>query len=186
MSHYKQQIIACVFFTVPTLFLQTLYVFYFIEMGTRRVHFAGCTAHPTSAWVTQQARQFVWTVDERKPPLRFLIHDRDSKFTDSLDAVFASERIKVIPTRVRAPNAYAYAERWVRSVREECLDKLLILNEAHLRRVLQANINYYNQSRPHQAIGQQTPVLQPARQPTGVVGCRSVLGIINDNYRDTA
>ena len=186
MSHYKQQLIACDFFTVDTLFLQTLYVFFFIELGTRRVHFAGCTAHPTGAWVTQQARQFVWTVDEHKPPLCFLIHDRDSKFTDSFDAVFTSERIKVIRTPVRAPNANAYAERWVRSVREECLDKLLILNEAHLRRVLQAYIDYHNNSRPHQGIGQQTPVPQPAQKPTGVVRCHSVLGIINNYYRDAA
>jgi putative transposase len=142
-------------------------VFFFIELGTRRVHFAGCTAHPTSAWVTQQARQFAWTVDECKPPLRFLIQDRHSKFTTGFDAVFASEQIKIIGTPFRAPNANAYAERWVRTVREECLDKLLILNEAHLRRVMRDYIDYYNNARPHQGIGQQTPVSQSDRKQAG-------------------
>jgi len=186
MTHYKQQLLACDFFTVETLFLQTLYVFFFIEIGTRRVHFAGSTAHPTTAWVTQQARQLVWTVEECKPPLRFLIHDRDSKFTSSFDAVFVSEYFKIIRTPFRAPNANAYAERWVRSVREECLDKLLILNEAHLRHVMRDDVDYYNTARPHQGIGQQTPVPQPARKQAGAIHCRNVLGIINDYYRNAA
>lgn len=186
MTHYQQQIIACDFFTVETLFLQTLYVFFFIELGTRRVHFAGCTTYPTSTWVTQQARQFVWSIEQRTPPLRFIIHDRDSKFTDSFDAVFASEHIKIIRTPVRAPNANTYAERWVRSVREECLDKLLIWNETHLWHVMRDYVDYYNQSRPHQGIGQQTPVPQLKQKPVGAIRCRSVLGIINDYYRDAA
>jgi putative transposase len=180
MSHYKQQIIACDCFTAETLFLQTLYVLFVIELGTRRVHFAGCTAHPTATWVTQQARQFIWTVEEYNPPLRFLIHDRDSKFSSSFEAVFASEPIKIIRTPIRAPNANAYAERWVRSVREECLDKLIILNETHLRYVLRDYINYYNNARPHQGIAQQTPVPPPARKQAGAVQYRSILGIINE------
>lgn len=186
MTHYQQRLIACDFFTVETLFLHTLYVFFFIELGTRRVHFAGCTAHPTGAWVTQQARQFVWTVNESKPPPHFLIHDRDSKFTSAFDAVFASEHIKIIRTPVRAPNANAYAERWVRTVREECLDKLLILNEGHLRQVMRDYIGYYNQARPHQGIGQQTPVPQLTQNPVGAIHSRSVLGIINDYYHNAA
>jgi putative transposase len=189
MTHYQHQLLACDFFTVETLFLKTLYVFFFIELGTRRVHFAGCTAHPTGAWVVQQAwlaQQFVWNVEERKPLLRFLIHDRDSKFTAGFDAVFATEPIKVIRTPARAPNANAYAERWVRTVREESLDKLLIFNEAHLRRVMRDYIDYYNSARPHQGIDQQTPVPQPERKQVGMIRCRNVLGIINDYYRDTA
>lgn len=182
MSHYKHQLVACDVFTVETLFLQTLYVFFFIELGTRRVHFACCTDHPTGAWVTQQARQFVCTVEKRTPPLRFLIHDRDSKFSCSFDAVFTSELIRIIRTPVRAPNANADAERWIRSVREECLDKLIIVNEAHLRRVMHGYIDYYNNARPHQG----TPVPQPTRKQAGAIHLRSVLGIINDYYRDTA
>ncbi len=158
MSHYKQQIIACDFFTLETLFLQTLYVFFFIEPGTRCVQFAGYNAHPTDAWVTEQARQFVGTVEERSQPLPFLNHDCDSKVTNSFDAVFTSERITIVRTPIRSLNANAYAERWVRSVREACLDKLIILNEAHLRRVMRDYVSYYNNARPHQGIRQQTAV----------------------------
>ena len=103
MMHYKQQLLACDCFTVETLFLHTLYVFFSIELGTRRVYFAGCTAHPTSGWVTQQARQLVWVVEEHSPPLRFRIHDHDSKFSSSFDAVFASEHFRIIRTPLRAP-----------------------------------------------------------------------------------
>ena len=121
--------VACDFFTVDTVFLQRLYILFFIELGSRRVHFAGCTASPDAAWVTQQARQFSWHLqDERPGAVRFLIHDRDSKFVAGFDTVFASEGIEVIKTPVRAPNANAVAERVVRSIRAECLDQLLILN----------------------------------------------------------
>ena len=96
MSHYKHQLLACDFFTVETLFLQTIYVLFFIEVGSRRVHFAGCTSHPKSKWVTQQARQLMWDLEDDEPSLRFLIRDRDTKFTDSFDTVFQSEGIDVI------------------------------------------------------------------------------------------
>ena len=129
LRQHQQQLLACDFFTVETLRLKTLYVLFFIEIGTRRIHLVGCTIHPTATWVTQQARQLVWKLQEEGRVMRFLLHDRDAKFPASFDAVFASERIEVILTPYRAPNANAYAERWVRSVREECLDHLLILNE---------------------------------------------------------
>jgi putative transposase len=116
MRHYRHQLLACDFFTVETLWLQTLYVLFFIEVGTRRVHVAGCTAHPTSPWVTQQARQFVWTFQSPAQRPRFLIHDRDSKFTSLFDAVFRSEGVHILRTPVCAPNANAFAERWVRSI----------------------------------------------------------------------
>ena len=128
--------LACDFFTVETICLQTLYVLFFIELGSRRVHLAGCTANPDSAWVTQQARQLVWQLDDTKTPMRFLIHDRDRKFTTNFDQVFVSEGMEIVRTPFRAPKANAIAERWVRSVRHECLDQLLILNQRHLRRVL--------------------------------------------------
>jgi transposase len=113
MSHYKEQILACDFFTVETIWLKTLYVFFFIKLGTQRVHLAGITAIPDSDWVAQQARQFVWELEDNDAAFRFLIRDRDSKFTNKFDTVFQSEGIHVIPTPVRAPNANAYAERWV-------------------------------------------------------------------------
>jgi putative transposase len=187
MTHYKDQILACDFFTVETLFLKTIYVLVFIELGTRRVHFAGCTAHPTRAWVTQQARQVMWELEDREPRIHFLIRDRDTKFTSTFDTVFRSEGIHVIRTPVRAPNANSYAERWIRSVREECLDKLLIFNETHLRRVIRDYIAYYNTARPHQGIGQGMPIPRSPADTCGPVRCRPVLGgILHDYYREAA
>jgi transposase InsO family protein len=187
MTHYKNQLLACDFFTVETLFLQTLYVLVFVEIGSRRVYFAGCTAYPNGAWVTQQGKQMVWEIEDQEVPIRFLLHDNDTKFTEAFDAVFASESIKVIHTPYRAPNANAYAERWIRSAREECLDKLLIINQAHLRRVMHEYVGFFNTVRPHQGINQQIPVPKTGRPISGPVRCRNVLGgIIHDYYRDAA
>ncbi len=96
----------------------------------------------------------VWALEERPESIRFLLHDNDGKFTKAFDAAFASERTKVIHTPYRAPNANAYAERWVRTVREECLDKILILNEGHLYRIMRKYVAYYNGARPHQGLEQ--------------------------------
>jgi len=183
MAHYKEQILACDFFTVETIWLQTFYVLFFIELGSRRVHFAGITTNPDQRWVTQQARQLVWELSDRENPLRFLIHDNDGSFCRAFDAVFESEGLHVINTPVRAPNANAYAERWVRTAREECLDHILAINAAHLRRVLIEFVQYYNASRPHQSLDQQTPI--PYAVPSGgTIQCRKVLGgIIHDYYR---
>ena len=187
LNHYKDQFLACDFFTVETLTLQTLYVLFFLEHGTRRVHLAGCTAHPTGAWVTQQARQMTWALQDRELPMRYLIHDHDTKFTDAFDTVFESEGVEIVDIPYHAPNANAYAERWVRSVREECLDKVIILNERHLRRVLHEYIEYYNTRRPHQGLEQDSPTgMLPASQQ-GTVRYRKVLGgIIRDYYREAA
>ncbi len=118
------------FFTVETVSLRRLYVLFFIELGSRRVHLAGCTANPSGAWVTQQARQLAWGLAGRSTSVRFLIRDRDSKFTRGFDIVFRSEGIEIVRTPVRAPKANAVAERFVRTVRADCLDWLLILNRA--------------------------------------------------------
>lgn len=174
---------------------------FFIELGTRRVHWVGCTPRPTSAWVSQQARNLTWELGDagdRELPVRFLIHDRDAKFTSSFDTVFASEGIETVLTPYRCPKANAVAERWVRTVREECLDRLLIVGEAHLRRVLVEYISYYNERRPHQGIGQRIPAPQVSPVPVGSVGegeerrvegirpsRRDVLGgVIHDYYWD--
>lgn len=185
MTHYKEQLLACDFFTIETLFLQTIYVLFFIEIGTRRIHFAGCTTQPNQLWVTQQARQLMWKLDEQETNIRFLIHDRDTKFTQSFDAVFQAEGIDIIRTPIRAPNANAYAERWVRTVREECFDKLIIINQAHLKQVMREYVTYYNTARPHQGIQQRTPIPLPKPNNHGRVRCRDVLGgLIHDYYRD--
>jgi hypothetical protein len=111
---HADSIIACDFFTVETLWLARLYVLSFLELGTRRVHFAGCTASPDGLWTAQQARQLAWSLSERATPARFLIHDRDSKFSRAFDEVFQSEGVEIIRTPFRAPKANAFAERWGR------------------------------------------------------------------------
>jgi putative transposase len=187
MTHYQEQILACDFFTVETLFLRTIYVLFFIELGSRRVHFAGCTMHPKAAWVEQQARQIVWQLDEQELKIRFLLHDNDRKFTQAFDTIFRSAGIKVISLPYQAPNANAYAERWVRTVREECLDKLLVINERRLGQMMREHTAHYNRSRPHQGIDQQTPISFPTPEPYGLVQCRNVLGgIIHEYYRKAA
>jgi len=190
LNHYKQQMLACDFLTVETLGLRTLYVLFFIELGTRRVHFAGCAAHPNRDWVTHQARQLTWELQDRSPdikPMRFLIHDRDSKFTRSFDIVFRSEGIEIVLTPYRTPQANAFAERWIRSLRNECLDHLLILNQRHLRRVLSEYTAFYNQARPHQGLEQQTPIFDEHRREEGTIQRRDVLGgLLRDYYRQAA
>src|SRR6266516_858197 len=142
--------LACDFFTVETISLRRFYVLFFIELESRRVHLAGCTTNPTGDWVTQQARNLSFTgVFER---MRFLIHERDSKFTAAFDEVFRSEGIKVIHTPIRAPQANAYAERFVRTIRAECLDWLLILGRRHLERLLRVYTEHYNRERPHRGL----------------------------------
>jgi putative transposase len=117
------------------------YVLFFIELGSRRVHLAGCTANPAGAWVTQQARNL--SVTGLLEGTRFLIHDRDSKFSAAFDEVFRSEEIKVIQTPIRAPQANAYAERFVRTVHADCLDWLLIFGRRHLEHVLRRYLTHY-------------------------------------------
>jgi putative transposase len=178
--------LACDFFTVETVTLRRLYVLFFIELGSRRVHLAGCTTNPTGAWVVQQARNLSFTgLLER---MRFLIHDRDSKFTASFDEVFRSEGVNVIQTPVRAPRANAYAERFVRTVRTECLDWLLIVGRRHLEHVLRIYIQHYNRERPHRGLALQPPQApQPKLPPSGQVHRRDRLGgLVHEYYRAAA
>src|SRR5213076_214219 len=153
--------LACDFFTVETVGLSRLYVLFVVELQRRRVHLAGITAHPTGQWVAQAARNLVMDLDERVDGFRFLIRDRDSKFTAAFDAVFAAAGIEAVVTPPRAPKANAYAERWVRTVRAECLDWTLIVNAPHLRRMLTAYLEHYNAGRPHRGIHLDVPVGAP-------------------------
>jgi putative transposase len=124
---------------------------------TRRVHLAGVTAHPTGAWAAQQARNLVMDLGERAAAVKFLIRDRDTKFTVAFDAIFTSIGIRIITTPARAPKANAIAERWIGTVRRECTDRLLILGERHLYHVLTEYADHYNQHRPHRTLGQKPP-----------------------------
>ena len=184
-------IVACDFFTADSIWLQRLYVLFFIELDNRRVHLGGVTANPDGGWVTQQARNLLLALGEQGRQLRFLVRDHDAKFSRSFDDVFCSEGAQVLITPVRAPKANAYAERWVRTVRAECLDWLLIVGRGHLERILRVYVRHYNEHRPHRALG-----LQPPDQPVGLtvdaedqqgrVSRRDLLGGLLHEYRRAA
>ena len=150
-------ILACDFFTVETVWLKTLYVLFFIEIGSRRLDVSPSTSNPAGAFVTQQARNLCFELDERDVPARFLIRDRDSKFSGSFDEVFATESLQVIRTPIRSPKANAFAERCVKTLRSEVLDWTLILGRRHLDRVLRRYVCHYNAQRPHRGLQLRAP-----------------------------
>jgi putative transposase len=151
-------IVACDFFTVDTVFLRRVYVLFFVELASRRVHLAGVTTHPTGWWVAQQARNLAAVLNDEATAFKFLIRDRDAKFTRAFDDVWRSTGVEIIRTPVQAPNANAVAERWVGTVRRECLDHLLIVGRQQLVRVLRRYVEHYNQRRPHRSLAHATPV----------------------------
>jgi putative transposase len=157
----------------------------------RRVHLAGVTAHPNGHWVTQQARNLLLVLGERGRQVRFVLRDHDAKFCRSFDDVFCSEGGEVLVTPVRAPTANAYAERWVRTVRAECLDWLLIVGRGHLEQVLRIYVQHYNAHRPHRAFGLQPPdpsgrLTDLGQDDRGAVRRRDLLGGLLHEYRRAA
>ena len=182
-------IIACDFFTVETAFLKTLYVLFFIEVGSRRVRVSVSTSSPNSVFVTQQARNLAISLSDEGASIKLLIRDRDAKFSRSFDDVFASEGVRVIRTPIRAPNANAFAERWVETVRTDCLDWLLVLGPRHLDRALRSYVEHYNQKRPHRGLQLlapegAAPVARVERPPC--VRRRDLLGGLIHEYERAA
>jgi putative transposase len=154
-------------------FLRRLYVLFVIEHHSRRVHLAGVTAHPTAAWTVQQARNTLTDFGERTDGLKFLIRDRDAKYTDAFDAVFTAAGVRIIRTPVQVPRANAICERWIASARGECTDRILIAGSRHLHHVLSEYVDHYNttgrtghSARNHLTAGL-TPPLPTTRSASG-------------------
>jgi putative transposase len=182
-----QGMLACDFFTVETAWLRRLYVLFFVEHGSRRVHLAGVSSNPDCVWMRQQARNVA--IEERLANVRFLLHDRDAKFSGSFDELIRSEAVRVIKTPIRAPQANAIAERWVRSVRDECLDHLLIVGRRHLERVLRDYVTHFNDERPHRSLDLMPPAgsTQPRGSPPSDIRRRDLLGgLIHEYYAAAA
>jgi transposase InsO family protein len=182
-------IIACDFLTVETILLHRFYVLFFIAHASRRVWLARCTKNPTGEWVTQQARNL--GLDFSDSGVRFLIRDRDSKYSGPFDEVFRSEGIRIVKTPVRAPKANAIAERFIRTVRAECLDWLLILNRRHLEHVLRVYVDHYNRERPHRSLDLKAPMADPSVpgrrcSPSEVQRRDRLGGLIHEYYEAAA
>jgi transposase InsO family protein len=181
-------ILATDFFVIDTITFKQLYVLFFVELHTRTVHILGISEHPTAAYVTQLARNLIADLADHGRAFRFLIRDRDAKFTASFDEVFASEGIEVIKIPVRSPRANAFAERWVRTVREECLDWTLVLNERHLEVVLRDYVKHYNEHRPHRSLELRapTPLTPPSEETPRAIRRTDILGGLIHEYHSAA
>ncbi len=179
-------ILATDFLHVDSVLLRRYYVLFVIEIDSRIVHLLGVTSSPASEWVTQRARNFASDLEEAGRRFRFLLRDRDAKFTTSFDGVFNSIGVETIRSPVRSPRANAFAERWVRTVRKDCLDHLLVVSRRHLEFVLTEYIRHYNQARPHRGLQLASPTPRNDAQRIGEVQRRDVLGGIIHEYHRAA
>ncbi|GGJ67038.1 integrase [Streptomyces brasiliensis] len=193
LNAQAHSILAADFLHLDTVALGRLYALVFIEHGTRRLHLVGVTAHPTARWSVQQARNLAMTLGYRTDSLRFLIRDRDAKYTDAFDAVFQADDVEILLSPPRAPRANAICERVVGTLRRELLDRILIYNEAHAVKVLAEYIRHYNRHRPHQSRRQLPPESAEPPAPATVTDLQahrirrwSILGGLINEYRHAA
>jgi putative transposase len=184
-------IIAADFFHIDTALGTRLYALVFLEHGTRRLHITGVTQHPTQAWTTQQARNLTTDASARLSALRFLLRDRDTKYSTAFDAAFRAEDMDVLTSAPQAPRMNAHCERVIRTLRNEVCDHILILNEAHAREVLAKYQRHYNRHRPHQAREQRPPERHHQPDRADAANARTLLrtrlfnGLVNE-YRYAA
>ena len=184
-------IVAADFFHIDTITGRRLYALVFLEHGTRRLHITGVTAHPTAQWAVQQARNLTADLGTRVEKLRFVLRDRDSKYTDAFDAVFEAEGIDVLLSAPQAPRMNAHCERAIGTIRREALDHVLVMNEAHARRVLAEYQDHYNSHRPHRSRDQRPPEAPEAPPvPPGGASCKllrtRILGGVINQYQYAA
>jgi transposase InsO family protein len=187
LTAQAQVVLAVDFMHVDTVFLRRIYALIAVEHGSRRAHLAGVTAHPTGAWTTQAARNLMMDLSDRVTTVTFLLRDRDSRFTAAFDAVFAAEGIRILTSPPQAPRANAICERMIGTLRRELLDRLLIVNEHHLRRILATYLHHFNTARPHRTLGQLAPIQAETHPPQAInlanyqVRRRSILdGLISE------
>lgn len=187
IKHYKGIILASDFITVDTAFLKRFYVIVSMSIKNRMIHLAACTANPSGKWTTQQARHLSWILEDNNIQAKFLIRDQDSKYTKQFDNVLKSIGIEPIETSENAPLQNSHIERFIRTLREDCLDKIVIFNQKHLEYVLKEYITYYNKARPHQGLDNKIPEYYDQEtevKPEGKIGCREILGgILKDYFR---
>ena len=188
VQNHASEIIACDFFTSVTATFRVLYVFVAIEIASRRILHVNVTNHPTAEWTRQQFREFV---DDRSGH-RYLIHDRDTVFSAEVDEALKGFGLEILKTPIRSPMANAYCERVIGTIRRECLDFLIPINERHLRRIVQESAIYYNRGRPHRALGPGFPEPNPTPVPAGHryelpaqhrITKTSILGGLHHDYR---